>query len=641
LEVVRRILAAVLPSDAEVWVFGSRVKGTARRGSDLDLAVDAGRPLTRREATALAEGFEASELPYPVEVVDLHAVSESFRAVIEAERVRLGMVADLDAAGRSSASKGWKVCSLGSLTDWASGGTPPKDDLKNWGGGIPWISAKSMKTGRLSDSERTLTERGLALASRLAQKDDVLLLVRGSELHKRVPIGIALTNVAFNQDVKAIRARSGLVPAYLYYWLTGNEEALLSKVEYTGIGAGCLDTEMLKRLQVQLPPEPEQRAIAHILGTLDDKIELNRRMAATLEEMARAIFRSWFIDFDPVHRNIGRKLAKGPIAAAGTWFVYAIECEGGRYDVRWTDDVGGVFAEHRVGRGAEETKAHPPVRLAYWEEAASQAAAIERAQALNAGPGREWLEAEIARNWSPRNPLPTDAHQPPDPPHEIDALFPDSFEDSELGPIPQGWGVSPLSTLCTLSKRQIMPASRPHATHYHYSLPAFDNGHMPSREFGESILSQKFVVVPSSVLVSKLNPETPRVWYVGDSVGDFAICSTEFLVLLPTRPTGAAYLYCLAMSQAFRAELEGIVTGTSKSHQRAQPNAVMNLNVVKPDAGLLSTFDTIIEPMLLRCLRLQAKSHTLASIRDTLLPKLISGELSIASHLEGVNHGTH
>jgi len=186
-----------------------------------------------------------------------------------------------------------------------------------------------------------------------------------------------------------------------------------------------------------------------------------------------------------------------------------------------------------------------------------------------------------------------------------------------------------------------MPASRPHATHYHYSLPAFDNGHMPSREFGESILSQKFVVVPSSVLVSKLNPETPRVWYVGDSVGDFAICSTEFLVLLPTRPTGAAYLYCLAMSQAFRAELEGIVTGTSKSHQRAQPNAVMNLNVVKPDAGLLSTFDTIIEPMLLRCLRLQAKSHTLASIRDTLLPKLISGELSIASHLEGVNHGTH
>jgi type I restriction enzyme, S subunit len=138
----------------------------------------------------------------------------------------------------------WQQRTLGDLTEWSSGGTPPKSNPEFWGGDIPWISASSMKTGRLSDSDRTLTPEGLEKGSRLARKGDVLLLVRGSELHKRIPVGIALRDVSFNQDVKALRAKESLDKDFLYYWLAGNETMLLSKVENTGIGAGKLDTSV-------------------------------------------------------------------------------------------------------------------------------------------------------------------------------------------------------------------------------------------------------------------------------------------------------------------------------------------------------------------------------------------------------------
>ena len=86
-KIVEDIIHQTLPSDAKVYVFGSRVKGTARRGSDLDLAFDLGRPLTRQEAFELAEAFEESDLPIMVDVVDLHRITPTFRAIVESEMV--------------------------------------------------------------------------------------------------------------------------------------------------------------------------------------------------------------------------------------------------------------------------------------------------------------------------------------------------------------------------------------------------------------------------------------------------------------------------------------------------------------------------------------------------------------------------
>ena len=195
----------------------------------------------------------------------------------------------------------WHEVSLGSLTEWTSGGTPRKNEPNYWDGVIPWISANSMKKSRLEDSELKITPLGLENGSRLAGKGSILLLVRGSELHNRIPIGIAMKPLAFNQDVKALKAHDVLLPEYLLYWLLGNEKLILTKVEHTGIGAGKLDTNVMKNLRIHLPPLPDQHKIVGILSKLDDKIELNRQMNKTLEAIARAIFKSWFVDFDPVH----------------------------------------------------------------------------------------------------------------------------------------------------------------------------------------------------------------------------------------------------------------------------------------------------------------------------------------------------
>ena len=110
----------------------------------------------------------------------------------------------------------WPVKTLGELTVWSSGGTPSKQNPGYWGGDIPWISAVSMKTLHLEDSPLKITPEGLEHGSRLADSGSVLLLVRGSELHKRVPIGITKRPLAFNQDVKCLTPEEGLLPEYLF-----------------------------------------------------------------------------------------------------------------------------------------------------------------------------------------------------------------------------------------------------------------------------------------------------------------------------------------------------------------------------------------------------------------------------------------
>ena len=93
-------------------------------------------------------------------------------------------------------------------------------------------------------------------------------------------------------------------PSFLPYLFLGNKRRLLSLVDLAGHGTGRINTDELKSLDVRLPPPSEQRAIAHVLETLDDKIELNRRMNETLETMARALFKSWFVDFDPIRAKM-------------------------------------------------------------------------------------------------------------------------------------------------------------------------------------------------------------------------------------------------------------------------------------------------------------------------------------------------
>lgn len=163
---------------------------------------------------------------------------------------------------------------LGTLTQWSSGGTPSKDNKSYWDGDISWFTAASMKSNELSVSPTKISNSGLVNGSRLANKDDILLLVRGSMLFNKIPVGILLNDAGFNQDVKAIKSLKSFNHTFALQWFLAKEPLLLSMVTGTGIGAGKLDTKELQSLDVYLPGDEEQTKIADFLSSIDEKITL-------------------------------------------------------------------------------------------------------------------------------------------------------------------------------------------------------------------------------------------------------------------------------------------------------------------------------------------------------------------------------
>ena len=198
----------------------------------------------------------------------------------------------------------WQEARLGDVVRFVSGGTPSKRREAFWNGTIPWVSAKDMRQFRLRDTIDHITPEGLANGTRKVPAGTILLLTRGMRLLTELPVCVAERPMAFNQDVKALLPNARIDPRFLPYLILGNRRRLQNLVDLAGHGTGRINTDELTALDVRLPPACEQRAIAHILGGLDDKIELNRRMNETLETTARALFKSWFVDFDPVRAKM-------------------------------------------------------------------------------------------------------------------------------------------------------------------------------------------------------------------------------------------------------------------------------------------------------------------------------------------------
>lgn len=178
----------------------------------------------------------------------------------------------------------WQIKRLEKLVQFSSGGTPSKSKPEFWQGNIPWISAATMHQQEIVTSELLISEDGLKAGSKLAKENDLLLLVRGSMLWKKVPICICKRNVAFNQDVKALSVNGKVTPTYLLYWFLAHQRFLLNKVVGTGIGAGKFDLDELKALNILLPPLSEQKTITDLLSTWDEAIEKTERLIVLKEK---------------------------------------------------------------------------------------------------------------------------------------------------------------------------------------------------------------------------------------------------------------------------------------------------------------------------------------------------------------------
>ena len=188
-----------------------------------------------------------------------------------------------------------KLCDIGEIV---GGGTPSTKEESYYGGDIPWITPKDLSTHNeryIYRGERSITEEGLKNSSaKLMPKGTVLF-------SSRAPIGyvaIAGKELCTNQGVKSLIPKNGVANSEFIYYLFKHKK---SDIEAIASGTTFLEVSgsAMKNISILLPPLPEQKAIAATLSALDDMIELNNKVNKTLEEMAQAIFKSWFVDFEP------------------------------------------------------------------------------------------------------------------------------------------------------------------------------------------------------------------------------------------------------------------------------------------------------------------------------------------------------
>lgn len=214
---------------------------------------------------------------------------------------------------------------------------------------------------------------------------------------------------------------------------------------------------------------------------------------------------------------------------------------------------------------------------------------------------------------------------------QTQAIFKSWFVDFELnyGIMPSDWKVSQLGSIAKISTEVFSPAKNPNVEVEHYSIPAYDEKRYPVFETSNGIKSNKYRLSSNSVMISKLNPDTKRIWRPY-CISDNPICSTEFIVYEPINPLNRDFIYSIIDSIGFSAFLCSHTTGSTNSRQRATPSVTLTYDIIVPDEKTIQAFCSIVSPMYDTIENNIKENQKLAETRDKLLPKLMSGELDVS-----------
>jgi len=368
-------------------------------------------------------------------------------------------------------------------------GTPEYDDT----GDYFFINGNNLSNGKIIVKENT---------RRTTKKEYEKYYKELNERTILVSINGTLGNTAFYNNEPCILGKSacyfnvieGVDKYYIRYILTDKNFQEYIRNFAHGSTIQNVSLKTMREYSFLLPPLPEQKAIASVLSSLDDKIDLLHRQNKTLEAIAETLFRQWF---------------------------------------------------------------------------------IEEAQ--------------------------------------------------------EDWDEGTVQDYCIHYKEGIKPQDFPTKTFSHYSIPSFDQNMNPVSESGSEIRSNKYSVVPYCLLFSKLNPnKDKRIWLILDQPGENPICSTEFQVVLPKEQKHLYFIYgWLSIPQNYN-EIASSVGGTSGSHQRIDPADIFNFPCPRMDETYLDQFNAKVEPLFRSIQKNHIQIRTLEKLRDTLLPKLMSGEVRVA-----------
>ena len=425
------------------------------------------------------------------------------------------------------------------IIDGDRGVNYPKQEDFGPSGDCLFLNTGNVTTTGFNFADRSFItkEKDAALRKGKLKRHDVVLTTRGTVGNVALfDDSVHFEDVRINSGMVLLRAeQSKLLPRFLFQFV----RSPLFKEQVAALTTGSAQPQLpirdIRRVEIPLPPLAEQKAIAAVLGALDDKIELNRRMNATLEAMARALFQSWFVDFDPVRRN---------------------KEEGGRIK------------------------------------------------------------------------------------DEISTLFPDSFQESALGLIPKGWEVTTLGACIGFRsgfsfKSQDWQESGVPVVKIGSVKPGIIDLSQVSY-VSEDIAQQaaRYRLGTGDMLIGMtgyvgevgLIPPSDNPPLLNQRVGKFVMAKagTESL----------AFWYCATRQPEFKTFVEARSHGTAQANVSGE--SIMEFPLVVPRAELLDEFNRKCQPLLDRILANYGESRTLATLRDTLLPKLMSSELSVAkigSHL--------
>lgn len=523
LAIVQEILQRLVPA-CEIRAFGSRQKWTAKETSDLDLVVVGTQRLPLKTMAALKEAFEESILPMRVDILDWNAISEEFRRVIEAgfEVIQVGEASPLAPASSPAVVPEPGRRAVGSSATPLSGGarnapTTRLDELCSlivdcphstpvWtNSGKIVLRSQNIRNGKLDLSMKSFTDEAHFVSRNRRAKPQVndLVITREAPMGEVciIPKGL---ECCLGQRMVLLRPDSGKVDAiYLLFALQSlpvQHQIMWS--EGTGSTVSNLRIPHLEALKIPTPPLPIQKAIAHILGTLDDRIELCRRMNETLEAMARALFKDWFIDFGPVRAKME---------------------------------------------------------------------------------GRE----------------------PPGLSPEIAALFPSKLVDSELSEIPEGWEVRRLDSFIELNYGKALKSTE----RVFGNVPVYGSG-------GITGFHSTPLVIQPSIIVGRKGTVGTLFW----EERSFFPIDTVFYV-----SSSQAMSYCFYLLQTLGLE----TMNTDAAVPGLNRNNVYRLQIPFSGQEIRDEFSNILRYWRTSINQNLRATENLVTLRDTLLPKLLSGELSI------------
>ena len=404
--------------------------------------------------------------------------------------------------------------------------------------GIPVIMPLNIINNKidLSGIARITKEDAERLSKHLVKKNDIVYSRRGDVTRKALITELE-EGMFCGTGCLLVRPGNSIDARFLTYHLSSpiNQEWIIRHA--VGATMPNLNTGILKRVPLNLPSLDTQKAIAHILGSLDNKIELNRQMNDTLEAMAQALFKSWFVDFDPV---IDNALAAGK-----------------------------------------------PIPDEF----------IERSD----------QRKEIVKKDN----------------SDIQDLFPDEFEfTEEMGWIPKGWESGTLADICFFGKGKINTSE---LSLENYVSTENMNKEKAGISYAASIASTsqvpKFSV--GQTLISNIRPYFKKIWLASFSGGR----SNDVLGFQANDAVANEYLFSLLYQDSFF----DYMTATSKGTKmpRGDKAAIMSWSVAIPPLILVEEFSNKVKPMYLANNIRSKQAISLSELRDTLLPKLMSGELRI------------